>query len=193
MLIAVYNNFLFGRMVIMELYETNTDNTCRFVLGKYGEKPLICLGINPSTATDVNDDNTIKAVSATIERNKDKYDGYIMLNVYPLRATNPDDLPNDVNDDYIEENLHHIEAVLKNVPEERRVIWAAWGSLIEKRKYLSGSLKKIVALADEYKCKWVKKDQGKRTFRHPHHPLYLAADEPLKAFEINKYCQDELK
>lgn len=175
------------------LYETNADNTCRFVLGKYGEKPLICMGVNPSTATDINDDNTIKAVAATVENNKADYDGYIMLNVYPLRATNPDDLPADANDGYVDENLQHIEAVLKSLPVEHRTIWAAWGSLIEKRKYLSDCLKKIVALASKYDCKWVKKDQGERTFKHPHHPLYLAADEPLKEIDIDKYCQDKLK
>ena len=79
------------------------------------------------------------------------------------------------------------------MPVEQRTIWAAWGSLIEKRKYLSGCLKKIVALASKYDCKWVKKDQGERTFKHPHHPLYLAADEPLKEIDIDKYCQDKLK
>ena len=33
------------------IYIHNADNTVRYVLGTKGEKPLFCLGINPSTAT----------------------------------------------------------------------------------------------------------------------------------------------
>ena len=32
------------------IYKNNTDNTCRYVLGILGDNPLICFGINPSTA-----------------------------------------------------------------------------------------------------------------------------------------------
>ena len=33
------------------IYKTNTDNSARYVLGKYNENPLVFFGINPSTAT----------------------------------------------------------------------------------------------------------------------------------------------
>lgn len=32
------------------IYKNTSDNKSRFVLGTKGDKPLICFGINPSTA-----------------------------------------------------------------------------------------------------------------------------------------------
>ena len=65
-------------------------------MGKSGESPLICFGINPSCAhlEKVNDvwiakpDSTmcrVRNVSAKLG-----FDGYIMLNLYPLIDKNPD-------------------------------------------------------------------------------------------------------
>ena len=47
------------------IYEHDVNNTARFTLGEYqyiSDKTLICFGINPSTATPNNLDNTLKKV-----------------------------------------------------------------------------------------------------------------------------------
>jgi hypothetical protein len=44
------------------LYENNEDNTVRYILGTKGKKPLLCFGINPSTAEPEKLDNTLKSV-----------------------------------------------------------------------------------------------------------------------------------
>lgn len=72
------------------IYEKNSDNTSRYVLGTVGTNPLICIGVNPSTAEPGNLDNTLKSVTRICEANG--YDSWIMLNLYPQRATNPNEM-----------------------------------------------------------------------------------------------------
>jgi hypothetical protein len=72
------------------IYEINDDNTCRFVLGTKGEKTLVCFGINPSTAEPGILDNTMKSVDRISKANG--YDSWVMLNIYPQRAMNLNDI-----------------------------------------------------------------------------------------------------
>ena len=67
----------------------------RYVLGeKFNtscNKALICIGINPSTAIPEQLDPTLKRVQK-YAKNSGEYGAWYMLNVYPQRATNPDDM-----------------------------------------------------------------------------------------------------
>jgi len=75
------------------IYDTNEDNSARFTLGEYEDfisKTLICFGINPSTATPEKLDNTIIKIKLFAKNNN--YKNWIALNIYPQRATNPEDL-----------------------------------------------------------------------------------------------------
>lgn len=152
-------------------------------MGIKGDNPLICFGINPSTTEPGALDNTMKSVDRIANNNG--FDSWIMLNIYPQRTTNPNDMDNKMNDIICVENLKYIEEILtrKNV-----TIWAAWGALINKRKYLKKCLKEIGELSTKYKCKWVcfgkKAKDG-----HPHHPLYLRKDEKPEDFDINDYLK----
>lgn len=110
------------------IYVNNDDNSSRYILGTEGKKSLICFGINPSTAEPENLDNTLKSVERLTKNNG--FDSWIMLNVYPQRATNPKNLHKDMNEELHKQNLKEIENVLKNSP----VIWAAWGTLIKEEK-----------------------------------------------------------
>ena len=67
------------------LYKKNRDNSARYILGEAGRKPLVCVGINPSTAEPNNLDRTLTNVRRFSELNG--YDGWLMLNVYPQRST----------------------------------------------------------------------------------------------------------
>lgn len=163
------------------IYKNNEDNSSRYVLGTAGDKTLICIGVNPSTAEPSALDNTMKSVDRL--RKENGYDSWVMLNLYPQRATNPNAMHDVQDDDLVNENLRHIEELFQSNQVE---IWAAWGSLIEKRPYLRNCLHQIVELSKKYDCKWYHAGRLLKA-GHPHHPLYLRKDEKLKCFDINEY------
>jgi hypothetical protein len=164
------------------IYEINSDNTSRFVLGTKGEKTLICFGINPSTAEPGILDNTMKSVDRISKANG--YDSWVMLNIYPQRATNPNEMCKERDSDSIQDNLLHIERILRNGNVD---IWAAWGTLISKRPHLFDCLHEGVEIYKKYSCRWYRAGKLSKD-GHPHHPLYLKSTEKLLIFDINAYA-----
>lgn len=75
-----------------------------------GDNPLVCFGIIPSTAEPEDLDNTMKSVDRIAKSNG--FDSWIMLNIYPQRATSPNDMDVDVNEDICNDNLRYIEEIL---------------------------------------------------------------------------------
>lgn len=114
------------------IYECTDDNSARFILGTIGANPIICFGINPSTAEPNKLDRTVDYVSRIAEFNG--YDSFVMLNVYPQRATNPKNLHKVFSPELKSENERHIAAIIGG---QNLTLWAAWGGLITKRKYLN--------------------------------------------------------
>lgn len=78
------------------IYENDSKTDVRYVLGIEGEHPLICFGINPSTAKPNELDNTLKSVDRLARSNG--FDSWIMLNIYPQRATNPKDIHQNIDE-----------------------------------------------------------------------------------------------
>lgn len=164
------------------IYAPNFYSEYRYILGTRGHHPLICIGINPSTAEPDNLDNTLKSVERIALGNG--FDSFIMFNVYAQRATNPDAMEKVYNPLLHRENLEAFRYVLSI--SQKPAIWAAWGAIIEKRKYLPECVRDMVALGQEYDAAWY--CAGAITKKgHPHHPLYLRKDEKLKPFDITSY------
>ena len=158
----------------------------RYLLGTRGEYPVICTGINPSTAEPDNLDPTLKSVSRIAEGNG--YDSWLMFNVYAQRATRPDDMDLHRNEDLHRENMAAFQAILKQVAAKGKspVIWAAWGAIIEKRSWLKACVCDMVQIACKYNSLWVCAGQCSKN-GHPHHPLYLRKDEKFNMFDIGGY------
>ena len=116
------------------LYVPNVYSEYRYILGTRGEHPLICIGINPSTAAPDNLDNTLKSVERIALYNG--FDSFLMFNVYAQRATNPDDMELTYNAQLHQENLKAFDYALSLDRGGAPAIWAAWGTIIEKRPYL---------------------------------------------------------
>lgn len=168
------------------LYAPNFYSEYRYVLGTRGKKPLICIGINPSTAEPGNLDNTLKSVERIALGNG--FDSFIMFNVYAQRSTNPDAMEKQCNQALHRENLAAFRYVLSI--SEQPAVWAAWGAIIEKRDYLSQCLRDMVAAGYEYGANWY--CAGAVTKKgHPHHPLYLRKDEKLKPFAVEAYLESQ--
>ena len=164
------------------IYAPNFYSEYRYILGTRGRNPLICIGINPSTAKPDDLDNTLKSVERIALGNG--FDSFIMFNVYAQRATKPDDMERQCNLALHHENMEAFRYVLSI--SEKPVVWAAWGASIEKRGYLSDCVRDMVAVGQDFGASW--QCAGAISKKgHPHHPLYLRKDEKLKPFDVEGY------
>lgn len=126
----------------------------RYILGTRGANPLICIGINPSTAQPGDLDNTLKSVERIALGNG--YDSFTMFNVYPQRATDPNAMDTTFNRALHEQNMAAFRYVLgQYAPGNRPAVWAAWGTLIEKRPYLFDALEEMLAIGEEFHAQWL--------------------------------------
>ena len=164
------------------LYAPCLYSEYRYILGTRGEKPLICIGINPSTAKPDALDNTLKSVERIALGNG--YDSFLMFNVYAQRATDPNAMEKAMNPHLHRENMEAFRYVLSISP--RPAVWAAWGSIIEKRKYLPQCLRDMLEIGNEYGAQWLCAGAISKK-GHPHHPLYLRKDEALRPFDVKTY------
>ena len=164
------------------IFVPNTYTEYRYILGTIGSNPLICIGINPSTAAPNKLDPTLKSVSRIAQNNG--FDSFIMFNVYAQRATSPDDIEQTMNMQLHLENMNAFRYILSL--SDSPTVWAAWGTIIEKRAYLFECLSDMIEISKEYGANWV--NCGKKSVKgHPHHPLYLPRGSSVELFDIKAY------
>ena len=166
------------------LYAPNFYSEYRYILGTRGKNPLICIGINPSTAQPGDLDNTLKSVERIAHGNG--FDSFIMFNVYAQRATDPDAMEKVCNLQLHNENLEAFRYVLSI--SEKPAVWAAWGTIIEKRDYLPGCLQDMLAVGKEYGACWYCAGRTSKK-GHPHHPQYLRKDEKIRPVDVDAYLE----
>lgn len=159
------------------VYEINEDNSARFVLGQIfnpNGKTLLCFGINPSTACPEYIDNTIKKVINISRYNT--YENWIMLNIYPQRATDPNDMHLERDESLVQANLLHIKEVSQKFSDCDVLL--AYGNLITKRKYLKNCLNEILFLLNREQGRRIKVIKLTKN-GNPVHPLYQLNESKL--------------
>ena len=145
------------------LYVPDFYTEYRYLLGTRGEKPLVCIGINPSTAEPDRLDPTLQSVERVAKNNG--YDSFLMFNVYAQRATRPNDMERVCNEALHRANMEAFEQ--RRVPRQDANL----------------------AIGERHGAQWY--TAGRRSVKgHPHHPLYLKATSPLDAFDIRAYCAE---
>lgn len=168
------------------------DERTRFLLGVDGECPLVCFGVNPSTADNEYADKTLHMVEQIAKHNG--YDGWIMMNLYALRSTDPKGLPPQVDPILHEQNMEHIYEVLRRC---NLSLWAAWGEPIALQPYLTRCLQDIYKIAEDCECTWI--SFGKQNEdgvimsttakNHPRHPSRLPLAVKPKAYNVTHYFE----
>lgn len=162
------------------VYERSADGAARYVLGTVGENPLVCFGINPSTAAPNTPDRTVGRVMRFAADNG--FDSWTMLNVYPQISTDPKGLHDEHDPVLKAENERHIARAVDGHP----VLLAAWGTLVDSRPYLRTLLADILQITSAAGAGWVSLGQPTKD-GHPRHPLYLPAVAPLVPFDAAGY------
>ena len=164
------------------LYVPNRYSEYRYILGTRGQKPLICIGINPSTAAPNALDPTLKSVERIAHANG--YDSFLMFNVYAQRATRPDDMERTCNPELHRENRKAFRYLLSL--SEHPAVWAAWGNIIDKRDYLKDCMRDFVSDGKARGARWFTAGPLLKS-GHPHHPLYLKSTTALQDFDVDAY------
>jgi hypothetical protein len=85
--------------------------------------------------------------------------------------------------------MRAFEYILSHVEKPHKpAVWAAWGTIIEKRAYLKDCVLDMVRIGQKYNAEWL--CAGKCSVKgHPHHPLYLRKDEEVRPFNIDAYLE----
>lgn len=172
-------------MALKYIYETNKTDKARYIFGIEGENPLIVLGINPSQARPSRWDATIRKVNGFAQMHG--FDAWIMLNLYPQRATDPDFLHKRRYQPWYQENLARVGKVLEEYPDAP--IWAAWGNLIQHRGYLPLALSELKGFIPPER-EWLRIGEFTKG-GHPRHPSRMAYKETRHSFNIDAYLQQQ--
>ena len=168
-----------------DLYQCNADDTARFILGKNGARKLFAVGLNPSTANRENSDTTVAKVESVANNNN--FNGFVMCNLYPLRSTDPNGLPQNEDEKLRKINQHQVINLAKDV--QNPVFWAAWGNNITMRRYLPQALHALSLEVQAIEGKWL--HFGKLTKSgHPRHPSRLSYSWRFSGFDIVNYLRN---
>ena len=186
---ANLNSVSLNRGIHMEyninIYETDDLNKYRFALGSLSVKTLFCFGINPSTADDKEPDQTIKKVMGFAE--KKGYASFVMFNLYPQRATNPDDLPREANQQVIQRNIEIISEIVSQ--QEAGDILLAWGGLLYSRGYFVDCLKQIYESLKPYSLNWLRIGDLLKSGQ-PRHPLYAPYNSEFQKMNMLEFLEN---
>ena len=158
------------------------QDTYRYVLGTVGKKPLVFIGLNPSTAIPKHPDATYRRLTKLLETSLTKFDSIILLNLCPFVATKPDKLPNDISTYHHKRNLAFIEEVLSECCETNKElnILLAWGSGIYNNKaYFKKVLEDLKTILGKYKTYTNFYYVESKNKLYPHHPLAFQKDIKL--------------
>jgi hypothetical protein len=162
-----------------DIYHSDEKDKWRYTLGRAGKKSLLTIGLNPSTATQEKADTTV----AKVERvaGNGGFDGFIMLNLYPVRATDYHRLPAKANAAAFEKNINAIEEAVASQPKP--VIWAAWGDSVEYHAYFIEARDLLAQRLAKYKVRWL--HYGDLTVKgHPRHPSRLSYEWTFSPFKL---------
>ena len=160
------------------LYVPNKYDEYRYILGTRGQNPLIVIGANPSTASPERLDPTLRSAERIAAYNG--YDSFLMLNVYPQRATDPKLVEKEGNEFLMHENVRALEYSLSLSPTKN--VWCAWGNVIEGRPYMKKGARDEIAAGEKLGANWLCAGPPLKS-GNPHHPLYLKTQTKLMPFE----------
>ncbi len=169
------------------IYQNTPDNRNRFVIGTEGKNPLIVMSINPSVGSPTQTSSTLGTVRHIAADYG--YDSWIVLCLYPQRATHLDELTEMADPALIEENDKVINEILSRYPNHK--IWAAWGTHYHDRCFFPQCLANIVKIADKYGDTWMHygplDEDGT-----PRYCLYLENGEGWYPFDVHAFLKNTL-
>lgn len=154
---------------MFDIYLCNRRDSARYLLGKSGQRMLVVVGLNPSTATRERSDVTASKVERVALAQG--FDGFVMTNLCPLRSTDPQALPPRLSDYQLRRNQRAIIELASGQADLQ--VWAAWGSGVMRRPYLLASCRRLAPAINELGGRWLHFGPLSKG-GHPRHPSRLS-------------------
>ena len=164
-----------------DVYACGRHDRWRFALGKSGERPLVAIGLNPNTATRDKGDVTATKVERVAARAG--FDGFVLVNLYPVRAARCAALPLRENRDAYATNLAQIAECIERLAPA--AIWAAWGADVSRRDYFVRAAQALLAERTLANAWW--RFGPPTSAGHPRHPSRLRYAWSLVPFDPREY------
>jgi hypothetical protein len=165
---------------MFDIYHSDNEDQWRYSLGRSGSRPLLAIGLNPSTATQERADPTVARVRRVAELHG--FDGFVMLNLYPVRATDYRTLPAKVNAVAFERNLQVIEEIVSQ--QDRPTLWATWGQPVVHHAYFLRARDSLYERLGKYRPNWRRLGSLTAT-GHPRHASRLNYSWKLEPFNLD--------
>lgn len=168
-----------------------SESNHRFALEQEGEKMLMVIGLNPSTADEKEIDPTMGRILGIV--NTCGYDGYVMLNLSSERSTKPENMAKELDEEGHRKNLKVIKYYDAKYPNAD--ILLAFGNKVTSRRYLSISYNDIWDILSQSPHRWLRigGPDGITGPGHPRHPLYSRSDAGLDVFDASAYRDKLMK
>jgi hypothetical protein len=147
------------------------DRKYRYALWRswtQNRKPLMVIGLNPSTANEISDDATITRLMARAYKD---YGGLLMANLFAYVSTNPLELLR--NDNTVGEFTDLFIRQMVSLSERQL---CGWGSF----KPVTKRCKEVYSMLKEPYCLGVNADG------QPKHPLYIGYSVPMVRYQLIK-------
>jgi hypothetical protein len=171
------------------------DEEKRFIIGKKGKKNLLVIALNPSTANIDNHDLTTRNIEKIAKLNG--FDGWILFNLCPKRATHPSKLEINSQKNLMNKNLTFLNSILYFNEFKITNVWVAWGNNIDKKnkEYFRESAIHMFGIFEKYNCNYLAVGINKTGKGNPTHPspqainqIYKSNNQPkLSKFNLKEY------
>jgi hypothetical protein len=174
------------------------DINYRFLLGKSGINPLVVMAMNPSVATkDKWDQTVLKAFGLGSILG---YDGCIIMNLLPCRASNSSNIPEVIDQSLLTRNINEISSQISSLNITTVHILACWGEISSTDLMKRRSLNEIcIRLNNSDKIfNWfcLKDTKSGRILTeggYPRHFSRLMETSRLESFDINDYLDTYIR
>jgi len=139
----------------------------------FDKSSIAFIGLNPSTATELEDDNTVRRCIDFAKRWG--YGSMYMLNIFSFRSTDPDALYEGNVEFWNRENMEQILLVAHKV-DKFVLAWGNHGDFVSRGAL---TIKELIKFGCEDKLYCL----GLNRTGHPKHPLYIAKNTELIKYE----------
>ncbi|WP_323501687.1 DUF1643 domain-containing protein [Variovorax sp. RTB1] len=133
-----------------DIYHCDHSDAWRFAVGRSGRKSLVAIGVHACLAQDEDHDDAIARAEAMAERYD--CDGLVVMNLCPIRASSPHDLPWSIGADAYQRNM--LELVRTITSAAGATVWGDWEHA-GVRDYLGRAREDLLERVADTRVRWV--------------------------------------